>query len=218
MAAGASPLRRRVSEERRSIYRQAISEAAERVFAEKGADASKMNEIATEAGVSLGTLYGVIEGKDSLVAEIHARRMREFLDCIRNASDSEQTTLTSHLAVVREGAKYFLDRPDFLRMCCRAGFGWASDFTTSPDGAALWEEGSAVPRRLFERGVTEGIYVDEDPELLTRKMLALKQVELAHWVGYGMETPHEEIVARLERQFIRAFCVPAERPGPGAGS
>lgn len=193
------------------MYRQAISEAAERVFAEKGADRSRMNEIAAEAGISLGTLYGVIEGKAALLLGIHERRMREFLDCIRDASAAHEDTLASHLAVVRLGARYFLDRPDFLRMCCRAGFGWASRFPVSGPAADLWDEGASIPRALFARGIAEGIYVDEDPDLLVRKMLALKQVELSQWIDQGMEAPHEEILDRIERQFLRAFCLP--RPG-----
>jgi len=196
-----------VQEERRSIYRRAINEAAERVFAAKGADRSHMREIAAEAGISLGTLYGVIDGKDSLVVGIHEQRMREFLDCIRDARDSQDETLASHLAVVRLGAQYFLDRPDFLRMCCRAGFGWASQFPESSYGADLWNEGAAIPRDLFVRGIAEGIYIDEDPALLVRKMLALKQAELTHWAYQGMKAPHAEVLDRLESQFIRAFCI-----------
>ena len=42
----------------------------------------------------------------------------------------------------------------------------------------------------------------------TRKMLALKQVELTHWVDHGMTTPHEVVLDRLESQFVRAFCIP----------
>jgi AcrR family transcriptional regulator len=195
-----------VKEERRSVYRQAINEAAERVFATKGTDGSRMQEIAAEAGISLGTLYGVIDGKQSLFYGIHKARMSEFMDCIRAARDAHGETLASHLAVVRRGAQYFLDRPDFLRMCCRAGFGWASRFPAASRGADLWNEGSSIPRDLFARGIAEGIYVDEDPELMVRKMLALKQVELTHWVDQGMETPHEVVLDRLESQFIRAFC------------
>ncbi len=201
-----SPLQQRVKEERRSVYRQAINEAAERVFATKGTDGSRMQEIAAEAGISLGTLYGVIDGKQSLFYGIHKARMSEFMDCIRAARDAHGETLASHLAVVRRGAQYFLDRPDFLRMCCRAGFGWASRFPAASRGADLWNEGSSIPRDLFARGIAEGIYVDEDPELMVRKMLALKQVELTHWVDQGMETPHEVVLDRLESQFIRAFC------------
>jgi AcrR family transcriptional regulator len=201
-----SPLRQRVKEERNSVYRQAINEAAERVFAEKGTDRSRMREIAAEAGISLGTLYGVIDGKESLFFGIHKTRMREFLDCIRDARDAHDETLASHLAVLRLGAQYFLDRPDFLRMCCFDGYTWASRFPASSSGTDLWNEGASIPRDLFERGIAEGIYVDDDPELMVRKMLALKQVELTHWVDQGMETPHEVVLDRLESQFIRAFC------------
>ena len=66
--------------------------------------------------------------------------------------------------------------------------------------------GASIPRNLFARGIAEGIYVEDDPELLVRKMLALKQVDLSHWVDQGMVTPHEEVLDRLEDQFIRAFC------------
>lgn len=199
------PLKRRLRDERAAVYRQAISEAAERVFARKGADRSRMREIAAEAGVSLGTLYGVIEGKESLFLGIHEIRMREFLECIRAASASCEETLECHLAVLRLGAQYFLDRPYFLRMCCRDGYSWGIRLPSSR-GQDLWDERASIPRALFERGIREGIYVDDDAELLVRKMLALKQVELTYWVDQGMKMPHEEVLDRLEQQFVRAFC------------
>jgi len=202
----ATPLQQRLKEERKSVYRKAISEAAERVFAAKGTDRSRMREIAAEAGISLGTLYGVIEGKQSLFFEIHLARMREFLGFIRAARDAHEDTLESHLAVLRQGAEFFLERPDFLRMCCRDGYGWASGFPASASGSDIWNEGASIPRDLFARGIAEGIYVDDDPDLLARKMLALKQVELTHWVDNGMATEHAIVLDRLESQFVRAFC------------
>jgi AcrR family transcriptional regulator len=196
-----------VKEERKSVYRQAINQAAERVFAAKGMDGSRMSEIAAEAGISLGTLYGVIDGKASLLFGIHETRIREFLDCIRAARDAHDETLASHLAVLRLGAQYFLDRPEFLLMCCRAGFGWAVRFPPSTPGIELWSEGTSIPRELFARGIAEGIYFDDDPELMARKMLALKQADLTYWVDQGMKIPHEVVLDRLESQFIRAFCI-----------
>jgi AcrR family transcriptional regulator len=202
-------LKQRVKAERQSVYRQAVNEAAERVFAEKGADRSRMREIAAEAGISLGTLYGVVDGKESLFFGIHRNRMRQFLDCIRAAHEAHEETLASHLAVLRLGGQFFLDHPDFLRICCRDGFGWASRRPAAGSGIDLWVEGSAIPRDLFARGIAEGIYVDEDPDLLLLKMLALKQADLTHWVNQGMKTPHEVVLDRLENQFVRAFCVHA---------
>ncbi len=204
--ARSTPLQQRLKEERRSVYQRAIVEAAERVFAAKGTERSRMREIAAEAGVSLGTLYGVIDGKESLFFGIHKTRMREFLDCIRSARDTHEGTLESHLAVLKSGAEYFLARPDFLRMCCRDGYGWASTLPASSRGRDLWSEGISILRELFARGIAEEIYVDEDPELLARKMLAFEQVELTHWVEQRMQTDPEVILERLEDQFIRAFC------------
>jgi AcrR family transcriptional regulator len=201
-----SPLRQRLREERSAVYRQAITQAAERVFAQKGTDRSHMREIAAEAGVSLGTLYGVIDGKESLFFGIHKTRMQEFLECIRVARDSCEDTLDRHLAVLRLGAQYFLDRPDFLRMCCRDGYSWGIRFPASSSGNDLWDEGVSIPRTLFEQGVAEGLYVEDNAELLARKMLALKQVELSYWVDQGMKMPHAEVLDRLERQFVRSFC------------
>ena len=108
--------------------------------------------------------------------------------------------------MLRLGGQFFLDHPDFLRVCCRDGFGWATRLPASGSASDFWIEGSAIPRNLFIRGIAEGIYVDEDPELLVRKMLALKQVELTHWVENGMQTPHAVVLDRLESQFLRAFC------------
>jgi AcrR family transcriptional regulator len=208
-----TPLQQRLKEERRSVYRRAIVEAAERVFAKKGTEGSRMREIAAEAGISLGTLYDVIDGKESLFFGIHKTRMREFLDCIRDARDAHTETLASHLAVLRQGAEYFLAHPDFLRMCCRDGYGWASGLPASAGGSDLWGEGASIPRELFARGTAAGIYVDEDPDLLVRKMLALKQVELSHWVENGMQRDHAVVLDRLENQFIRAFCKPDHQAG-----
>jgi len=165
-----------------------------------------MREIAAEAGISLGTLYAVIDGKQSLFFEIHLARMREFLECIRAARDGCSGTLESHLAVLRQGGAYFLERPDFLRMCCRDGYGWAAGFPASASGSDIWNEGASIPRDLFARGIAEGLYVEDDPDLLVRKMLALKQVELTYWVDNGMAAEHEVVLDRLESQFVRAFC------------
>ena len=104
------------------------------------------------------------------------------------------------------GAAYFLERPDFLRMCCRDGYGWATGSPALSGASDIWSEGVSIPRDLFRRGIDEGIYVDEDPDLMVRKMLALKQVELAYWLEQELETPHAVVLSRLESQFIRAFC------------
>ena len=72
-----------------------------------------------------------------------AYRFEAALECIRAARDSCEDTLDCHLAVLRLGAQYFLDRPDFLRMCCHDGYSWAARLPASSSGNDLWDEGAS---------------------------------------------------------------------------
>jgi AcrR family transcriptional regulator len=49
---------------RTRMYHDLIFECAERVFAEKGFDESTMQDVASEAGISLKTLYATFPGQD----------------------------------------------------------------------------------------------------------------------------------------------------------
>jgi len=71
-------VREHAREEARGAYRQAIIEAAERVFARAGFYETKMAEIAREAGVGVGTLYNYFESKDVIFGEIVVERQAEF--------------------------------------------------------------------------------------------------------------------------------------------
>jgi AcrR family transcriptional regulator len=68
-----------VRKARSELYRQLILEAAEGCFAEKGVDETKMEEVASESGLSLGTVYSVFSGKAELVQAIHETRLRDVL-------------------------------------------------------------------------------------------------------------------------------------------
>lgn len=62
--------RKSVREESRAVYRQAILEAAMRVFGSMGFRDSKIADIATEAGVATGTLYNYFSSKEEIFQSI----------------------------------------------------------------------------------------------------------------------------------------------------
>jgi AcrR family transcriptional regulator len=63
----------------RETTAQAVLEAAEEVFADAGLHAAHMGEIATRAGVSVGTLYNHFEDRESLLAGLFDARFSEML-------------------------------------------------------------------------------------------------------------------------------------------
>jgi AcrR family transcriptional regulator len=72
-------------ERARAARRQAILEAAESVFAERGFGGATMSEIASRAGYSAGNLYNVFENKEALFAEVLTTRAALLLEAVRTA-------------------------------------------------------------------------------------------------------------------------------------
>src|SRR5207248_4276634 len=69
------PLRERLKGE----TQRAILEAAQEVFGESGLSGARMEDIATRAGVSVGTLYNHFKDRDALLKELIVTRREELL-------------------------------------------------------------------------------------------------------------------------------------------
>jgi AcrR family transcriptional regulator len=73
-----TPLRERI----RETTVQAIMEAAEEVFADQGLHSAHMGEIATRAGVAVGTLYNHFQDREALLEGLFDARGLELLALI----------------------------------------------------------------------------------------------------------------------------------------
>ena len=202
-------------EARSQLYRELILDAAERTFAEKGVEETKMEEIAAASGLSLGTLYTVFSGKDELVHAVHETRLREVLrrtiDVVRGVDDPLEMLLLG----VRTYVEFFVAHRDYLRMHLREGRAWGLSRAGALDRerADAWAEGVAMQTALFERGIDEGQFHPGDPRLMARMMIAVQQVQLAAWAEAGMKRDPKALIAEMEEQVRRSFC----RPGAAGG-
>ena len=68
------------------MYHDLVFEAAECVFGEKGFDHATMQDVASEAGISLKTLYAAFPGKQDLYEEIQLVRGAAFVAQVLEAS------------------------------------------------------------------------------------------------------------------------------------
>jgi AcrR family transcriptional regulator len=192
---------------RNDVYRQHIVEAAEQVFAERGFDNAKLQDISRLAGVSMGTIYAIFPGKEELFRAILAERGSELLQVARAGAQSDSDPRAALDRLITGYIDYFIAHPDFLRMHVRLGTSWVLGPLMGASGQVeLWSEIHAVQAALMRRGVVAKIFVDEDPAFLAKIFSALDQVLLADWVAGGMKADRAELIERMRALVDRAIA------------
>jgi AcrR family transcriptional regulator len=72
--------RSRVRDEARALYRKAILDAAEEVFAERGVASARVQDIAARARLAVGTIYNHFEQKEDVLVALLGERTIGFLE------------------------------------------------------------------------------------------------------------------------------------------
>ncbi len=172
-----------------------------------------MEDLAEEAGISLGTLYSVYRGKAEIVDALHESRLREIHAASVAAERARSEPLEALLAGSHAYLRYFMERPDYLRLYLHEGFSWGvrNSMDRESRRAAVWEDGVAQFAAIFERGIAEGIFEPGRPDRLARVMLAMQQVLLADWFEEGMTASPEELMNEVEALLRRTFCTAPAR-------
>jgi AcrR family transcriptional regulator len=185
---------------RNELYRQHILDAAEIVFAERGFDNAKLQDISRLAEVSMGTIYALFPGKEELFRAILDTRGRELLQVARDGARSDDDPRVALDRLIEAYIDYFIGHPNFLRMHLRLGTSWVlGPAMGSPGQVQLWAEIHTLQADLMRRGIAAGAFVDEDPAFLAKIFSALDQVMLADWVADGMKADRSELIERLRR-------------------
>lgn len=198
--------RESIREARRGVHRQHLLDAAERVFAERGYDRTRMQDVAAEAGLALATVYDLIRRKEDLYAEIHRVRGDALLQRAAQTAAGAKDAMDALLVGVRAYAEFLLEHPHYLRIQLQESQPWAvaPRFTTTEQDQK-WRQGLELATRVFEAAIVEGRIRREDPALLARLMIAAHQVYLGDWMEQGMKEPATELVARMQEHVRRAF-------------
>ena len=86
-------VRERLREQQRATYREAILDAAERVFAARGFTGVRMSDVAAEAGMATGTLYNYFENKGEILGSLMLARGNDLLRELEATNEAERDPL-----------------------------------------------------------------------------------------------------------------------------
>ena len=73
------------------IYKESVMDAAEKLFESKGYEATTVDEIAYNTGISKATIYAYYRSKEEIWDSLMCRYMEFMLEDARKAADGEGT-------------------------------------------------------------------------------------------------------------------------------
>jgi AcrR family transcriptional regulator len=202
-------------------YRKLIVESAERVFAEHGFEAAKIQDIAQGAGLSLGTLYSVFPGKHEIYVAIRALHGQQVVREVGEALSGQENALDATLRGIDSYVRCLVRRPYYLRMILREGMSWTQrSWLRTGEEIATWEQGLTLAVSLLRAGIDRGFfYGDNSPDVLLKMMIASQQVQLLDWVERGAEASEiDALIERMQDHFQRAHVRSGAHVRPGANA
>jgi AcrR family transcriptional regulator len=182
--------------------RRAILAAAVRVFARKGAHATRVGDIAAEAGVSHGLLYHYFSSKDEVLETVIADSWGRLVEALQTvvASESEPDEKLRHVVAILLRSWRF--EPDAVRVLVRE-VGRGPKLESHVD--ELRDAFHSI-RAIVEEGQSRGTFrTDVDARQASWVVYGAIEELLTGW-ALGTLPGAEEDVARAEQTVVAVVC------------
>jgi len=207
MTASTAKAQESLRDKKRELYRGAVLDAAERVFGEVGYEATKVQRIAAEAGVSLTTLYGVLPSKWEIYRAVNRRRLNEVMSLAQDMFHRDASSLDTLIAATRMQLAFFMRHRDFTKMQLKEVTAWSTiELLRSPEQIEALGAGLELSANLLRQGIKDGYLIDDDPELMARMLIASQQVRLAMWMDRGCKEDPDRVADAALRHLLRSYC------------
>jgi TetR/AcrR family fatty acid metabolism transcriptional regulator len=186
--------RARAQEEKRRL----LLDAAVRVFARKGYHASRVGDIAEEAGVAYGLLYHYFASKEEVLRSVFRETWHALIETIRSVEKGGDSAPEQLRKIGEILLRSWRRDPDLVRVL-------VLEVTRSPHLPGEMDEiaaSFAEIQKIIERGQAEGsIRTDLDARLASYIFYGAVEELLTGWV-LGRLPDSEEDVARAERTLV----------------
>lgn len=181
--------------------RQQLLGAAVRVFARKGFHASRVGDIAQEAGVAHGLLYHYFKSKDQVLEAVFHENWSILVARIESVEETDEPASDQIRHIAAIVLRTWLHLPDVVRVVIQ-------EFGRSPElGERIGELTLPIDvlQRVIERGIERGEFrKDVDPAFAATVVYGSIDELLTGWV-LGRLPSDEEAVARAEQTLVEVI-------------
>jgi TetR/AcrR family transcriptional regulator, fatty acid metabolism regulator protein len=171
--------------------RRQLLDAAVRVFARKGFHASRVGDIAEEAGVAHGLLYHYFESKDQVLEAVFHDNWSVLLARIGSVEESDEPAADQLRHIAAVVLRTWLHLPDVVRVVIR-------EFGRSPElseriGELVQPINSIA--RVIERGIERGEFKQVDPRVAATVVYGSIDELLTAWVLDRLPSGEDDVAA-----------------------
>jgi TetR/AcrR family transcriptional regulator, fatty acid metabolism regulator protein len=188
--------------------RRQLLDASVRVFARKGFHASRVGDIAEEAGVAHGLLYHYFKSKDEVLEAVFHENWSVLLARIASVEETEEAAADQLRHIAAIVLRTWLHLPDVVRVVIR-------EFGRSPELADRIGELAQpidVIQRVIARGVERGEFrSDIDPRIAATVVYGSIDELLTGWV-LGRLPSGEDDVAAAEKTLLEVSLLGLQHP------
>ena len=183
--------------------RRQILNAAVRAFAKKGYHASRVSDIAEEAGVAYGLVYHYFESKDAVLEAVFREMwgmMVAAINAMESLEESPREQLRKFCAIV---LRTWRDYPDVVRVLVREVARSGDQLQREVEEIAL---AFVALERIVERGQQKGEFrADISPRLAAWIVYGALEEILTGWV-LGRLPGEDEDIRAAEQTVVAILC------------
>jgi AcrR family transcriptional regulator len=183
--------------------RRQLLDAAVRVFARKGFHASRVGDIAEEAGVAHGLLYHYFKSKDQVLEAVFHENWSLLIARIESVEETDEPAADQIRHIAAIVLRTWLHLPDVVRVVIQ-------EFGRSPElGERIGELTLPIDalQRVIVRGIERGEFrKDVDPAFAATVVYGSIDELLTAWV-LGRLPSDEEAVARAEQTLVEVILL-----------
>ena len=183
--------------------RRQLLDAAVRVFARKGFHASRVGDIAEEAGVAHGLLYHYFKSKDQVLEAVFHENWSILVARIESVEETDEPAADQIRHIAAIVLRTWLHLPDVVRVVIQ-------EFGRSPElGERIGELTLPIDalQRVIARGIEQGEFrKDIDPAFAATVVYGSIDELLTAWV-LGRLPSDEEAVARAEQTLVEVILL-----------
>ena len=185
----------------RTATRDGLLEAAEQVFAEKGVDGARIEDIAARAGVAVGTIYNYFGDSTELLKALITERRTDLISRLDEAMDEAKRQRAPWSGQVEAFIQVTLhcmrDHHPFYAILMQC-----ENRKAPPSLGGVSAEFYNRAEALIQRGVRLGLVRESDASILPAMLVTMCRAPLLHL----RLKPDAAWTDDLSEQVLRFFC------------